>query len=225
MAATYVLHLAVTLSRSTRLDIHSPLLCDFLTSSTAKKIANLCRRTSALRGRTSASMYSTYFCPSSQRNESSSLRPSIERQPRSPEFFVFHESMSSSFFIAPYHYRSGTLSCARVGFTWVNAAPGSVINCHQARGAVINSERQKLPSNVAAHFCQFPRYELLNFEYLRAHQSNINVDAAADSRRSVSRRNLPASLIVGGSCRRRIALRGVISGHLIAYQIASETPF
>lgn len=57
--------------------------------------------------------------------------------------FVFHESMSSSFFIAPYHYRSGTLSCACVGFTWVNAAQVSVINCHRAgsRGAVINFER------------------------------------------------------------------------------------
>lgn len=37
--------------------------------------------------------------------------------------------------------------------------------------------------------------------------------------------NLRVTFIVVGCCRRQMVLRGVISGHLIAYQIASETPF
>lgn len=76
----------------------------------------------------------------------------------SPEIFVFRESMSSSFFIAPYHYSSGTLSCARVGFTWVNAAPPvPVINCHWAelRGAVINLKRMT-ESGESASYVFFP---------------------------------------------------------------------
>lgn len=37
--------------------------------------------------------------------------------------------------------------------------------------------------------------------------------------------NLRVSFIVVVCCRRRTTLQGVIPGHLIAYQIASETPF
>ena len=39
------------------------------------------------------------------------------------------------------------------------------------------------------------------------------------------RANLRVTFIVVGCCRRQMVLRGVISGHLIAYQIAFETPF
>lgn len=158
-------------------------------------------------------------------NESSSfLRPSIERQLRSLEFFVFHESMSSSFFIAPYHYRSGTLSCARVGFTWVNAAPASVINCRRARGAVINSERQNCPPTLLTSVSFYSMNCLISSTCANT-RVKYQCGCSSDSRCLISCRNLRVSFIVGGSCRRRIALRGVISGHLIAYQIASETPF
>lgn len=116
MAATYVrLHLAVTSSRSTHLD---PLL----QFQECEKITNLCPG-SATRAATTAAV------------AAAAVFPRAFRFSRVHVIIIFHSSIPLPL--------GDIVLRACVGFTWVNAAQVSVINCHRAgsRGAVINFER------------------------------------------------------------------------------------